>query len=446
MGNESKEFKLELERAKGTRDFPPEEMIVRQQVLDTLRTNFELFGFNPLETPIFERFDVLASKYAGGAEILKETFKMKDQGNRDLGLRYDLTVPTSRFVGMNPSLKMPFKRYQMGPVFRDGPIKLGRYREFWQCDVDTFGSKNMLADAECIMLAQSVFKKLNLDVVIEVSNRKVLDGILTYCEIPEEKRVEVITAIDKLKKINIKDVEKELQEKGIPSELIDRLFRVLKTTATNEEKIAKLKQLFPPGSACEGLKEMQDLLSSLDDQSNVVFELGLARGLAYYTGTVFEGFLRNPKEDDVKSSLCGGGRYDKMVGNFLQSNKEVPAVGLSFGIEPITEQMKINKQRSGDGRVQKSVAQVFIIPIQTVPFCLQVAGILRKDGINTEMDLMDRGITKNLNYANVLNIPFVLIAGTEEVQKNRLKLKNMKSGEEQMLTLAEVVAILKEKR
>ena len=177
-----------------------------------------------------------------------------------------------------------------------------------------------------------------------------------------------------------------------------------------------------------------------------MFELGLARGLAYYTGTVFEGFLRNPKEDDVKSSLCGGGRYDKMVGNFLQSNKEVPAVGLSFGIEPITEQMKINKQRSGDGRVQKSVAQVFIIPIQTVPFCLQVAGILRKDGINTEMDLMDRGITKNLNYANVLNIPFVLIAGTEEVQKNRLKLKNMKSGEEQMLTLAEVVAILKEKR
>src|SRR3989344_4151634 len=192
MGNESKEFKLELERAKGTRDFPPEEMIVRQQVLDTLRTSFELFGFNPLETPIFERFDVLASKYAGGAEILKESFKM------------------------------PFKRYQMGPVFRDGPIKLGRYREFWQCDVDTFGSKNMLADAECVMLAQSVFRKLNLDVVVEVSNRKVLDGILTYCEIPEEKRVEVITAIDKLKKINIKDVEKELQEKGIPSELINR--------------------------------------------------------------------------------------------------------------------------------------------------------------------------------------------------------------------------------
>src|SRR3990167_1186232 len=156
---------MELQLPKGTRDFSPEEKILRDKIVDTLKEVFELYGFAPLDTPILEKFDVLASKYAGGAEILKETFKLKDQGGRDLGLRYDLTVPLARFIGMNPNLKMPFKRYEMGQVFRDGPIKTGRQREFWQCDVDTVGTKNMIADAEFIKIAQRFFEAIGLNVI-----------------------------------------------------------------------------------------------------------------------------------------------------------------------------------------------------------------------------------------------------------------------------------------
>jgi len=191
---------MNLERAKGTKDYPPEEKIARQEVIDKLRAIFELYGFSPLETPIIERFDVLSAKYAGGAEILKETFKFKDQGDRELGLRYDLTVPLARFIGMNPNLKMPFKRYQMGQVFRDGPIKTGRQREFWQCDVDTVGTKNMIADAEFIKIAQRFFEAIGLNVIIEINNRKLLDGLLEDLKIPEDKKNDVIIAIDKLKK------------------------------------------------------------------------------------------------------------------------------------------------------------------------------------------------------------------------------------------------------
>ena len=213
--NEQQGDNVELQNPKGTKDFPPEEKIKRDILLLTLKRIFERFGFLPLETPIIDRLDVLSAKYAGGAEILKETFTLKDQGQRELGLRYDLTVPMSRFVGMNPTLKLPFKRYELGPVFRDGPIKKGRMRQFWQCDVDTVGTKNMLADAEFIQLTQAFFKEIGLKVRIEVNSRKILDGIMESLNIPEEKKFCVITAIDKLKKVQLRDIEAELAEAGI---------------------------------------------------------------------------------------------------------------------------------------------------------------------------------------------------------------------------------------
>ncbi|MBD3260030.1 histidine--tRNA ligase, partial [Candidatus Woesearchaeota archaeon] len=165
---------------RGTKDVPPEKKILKQEIVDKLKRIFELFGYSPLETPCIERFNVLASKYAGGEEILKETFNFKDQGGRELGLRYDLTVPFCRFVGMNKTLKMPFKRYQIGRVFRDGPIKAGRMREFWQCDVDVVGTRSMLADAECIAIAQAVFEELGLDVIVRFSTRKILNSLMRY--------------------------------------------------------------------------------------------------------------------------------------------------------------------------------------------------------------------------------------------------------------------------
>ena len=203
---------MDLQLPKGTRDFAPEEKIVRDKVVNTLKESFELYGFAPLETPVFEKFDVLSSKYTGGAEILKETFKLKDQGGRDLGLRYDLTVPLARYVAMNPNLKMPFKRYEIGRVFRDGPVSKDRIREFTQCDVDTIGSESMLADAEMLAIASEIFSKLNLKFIIRVNNRKILDAILENFNIQKEKRETVILSIDKLDKIGNEEVRKELKK------------------------------------------------------------------------------------------------------------------------------------------------------------------------------------------------------------------------------------------
>jgi len=206
-------MKMTLQLPKGTRDLRPEEAIVRNKIIITLREVFELYGYSPLETPVFERYDVLASKYAGGAEILKETFRFKDQGNRELGLRYDLTVPMCRFVGMNPNIKMPFKRYAIGEVFRDGPVEKARYRQFTQCDVDVVGIKGMTADAEIIALTQRAFKKLGFDVVIKVNNRKLLNDILSNSGVKKDKLDTVILTIDKLDKFGLEAVKKELKLK-----------------------------------------------------------------------------------------------------------------------------------------------------------------------------------------------------------------------------------------
>jgi len=283
----------DLMNARGTRDFGPEEKILRQELIDSLRDLFELNGFSPLETPLLERYDLLVSKYDVGAEILKETFKLKDQGGRDLCLRYDLTVPLARYMGMNRNIKMPFKRYAIGRVFRDGPIKLGRYREFWQCDCDIIGAKSMLADAQCVEMAQQFFDKLGFKIVIEVNNRKLLDGILDQLRVPRDKQVDMILAIDKLKKIGIDGVEKELQEKGMLTEQIDELLKILQTKGSNRDKLEALRKILDAPRALEGLQELEDMLDYLPDQSYVLFSISLARGFAYYTGNIFEVFLED---------------------------------------------------------------------------------------------------------------------------------------------------------
>ncbi|MDO8643167.1 MAG: histidine--tRNA ligase [Candidatus Woesearchaeota archaeon] len=435
--------KLELQRARGTRDFPPEEKIMRNELIATLVRLFEQFGFSPLETPILERYDVLASKYAGGAEILKETFTLKDQGERDLCLRYDLTVPFARFFGMNPTLKLPFKRYQIGPVFRDGPIKLGRYREFWQCDVDVVGTKNMLADAELVVLAQKFFHQINFDVTIEINNRKFLDGLLAFLGLTE-KNVDVLVAVDKLKKIGSADVKKELKQKGLSPTQVEQLFSLLTLPGKNSDKIAILREKITTPAAQEGLREIEELLAYVDrlgDEANVSFEPTLSRGLAYYTGPVFEVFLKDSSESDVKSSLAGGGRYDRMIGTFLGSG-EYPAVGISFGIEPIVEQLKIIRAAEKEP-MKKSVTQVFLIPIKTLNESLTILSTLRKEGINADIDIIGRGISKNLDYANALGIPYVLIIGAQELAQNKVKLKDMLSGTEELLGVHEVCTRLK---
>lgn len=421
---------MELSRAKGTRDFLPEEKILRQSTENALRIIFELYGFSPAETPLLERYDILSSKYAGGDEILKETFKLKDQGERELGLRYDLTVPLARVAAMNPTLKMPFRRYQIGTVFRDGPLKAGRYREFTQCDVDVLGASSVKQDAELINLAVDVFKVIGIKVVIKINNRKVLDALMETAQIPEEKRGGAILALDKMEKIGLEAVKKELQEKGIFAKPIEDICAWTSTKGTNEQKIKELKKILLNK---EGLQEIEEVLSYAPD---AVFECSLARGLSYYTGTIFEAFAI---ESAVTSSLAAGGRYDKIIGLFRGSaNQGIPAVGISFGLDIIMEVLKTQKKE-----IKKSVTQVFVLPIKTFSEAWKVTQELREAGINAEIDMLERNVSKNFDYANVMGIPYVLVLGPEEIKSKKIKVKDMQSGKEEATTLKEFIKKLK---
>ena len=425
---------MELQRAKGTRDFMPEEKILRNEIVSTLKAMFERYGFYPIETPILERFSTLSAKYAGGSEILKETFKLTDQGGRQLGLRYDLTVPLARFIAMNPTLKMPFKRYQIGRVFRDGPIKLGRYREFWQCDADIVGCKDLIADVEILQMVLDVFSALDLDVVIKLNSRKLLDEIFAYAKVPQEKRTDAILSIDKLEKFGWDYVEKELTELGLKEETIKTLKDIFSIKGENKEIIAKLKKLL--GSDSEGLKEVEEVLSYFEDEKRILFTPSLARGLAYYTGPIYEVFLQKSK---ITSAVAAGGRYDEMIGRFASANanREIPATGIAFGLDVIMDALKEKRKE-----LPKTKARVLIIPIGTKKESFKLARELRKAGINVDLAIINRGIKKQLEYANALNIPYVIFYGEEELKKGKIKLKNMQTGEETELTLKELIRFL----
>jgi len=422
---------MKLQLPKGTRDLKPEQMIIRNKIVNTLKDIFEVYGYSPLETPSFERFDILSSKYAGGAEILKETFKFKDQGKRDLGLRYDLTVPMCRFVGQNPNIKMPFKRYQIGEVFRDGPVESARYRQFTQFDVDIVGCKEMTADAEMISIANRIFKKLGFEFKIKINNRKLLNDILKYCKVSENKATDVILSIDKLEKFGLDVVKKELKEKKIDKKIIENIIKIINIKGTNKEKIKKLKDKIKNS---DGSKEIEQLLNYLKLLNiNVELDVSLARGLAYYTGTVIEVVLKNSK---IKSSVCGGGRYDKMIGDFLGKG-DYPAVGISYGLDRIYDAyLEKNKEE------KKTVTQVYIIPINTFDDSLRIAEELRREGVKVDIDLIGKGPSKNLKYADSLKIPYVLFIGEEELKQNKVKLKDMKTGKERLVTAQELIIFL----
>ena len=424
---------MELQLPKGTRDLKPEEAIVRGKIVLALKEVFELYGYSPLETPSFERLDILASKYAGGDEILKETFKFKDQGKRDLALRYDLTVPMCRFVGMNPNVKLPFKRYQIGEVFRDGPVEKARYRQFTQCDVDVVGIKGMAADSEIIALASRVFKKLGFEPIIKVNNRKLLNDLLIKVGVKKDKLETAILSIDKLEKFGLETVKKELKDKKIDGKTISNIIKIIDIKGSNNEKINNIRRII---NNSEGLKEIEELFSLLKVLNvNAEFDASLARGLAYYTGTVVEVFLKN---SPVKSAVCAGGRYDKMIGEFLGKGG-FPAVGISFGLDRIYDAY-VEKNNAG----QKTTANVYIAPIGAFNESLKIAEELRNEGITVDIDLAGRGPSKNLQYANSMRIPYVLLIGEEELKQGKAKLKDMNSGKEQLMTAEELVVFLQE--
>ena len=417
---------MKLEIAKGTREIEPKEKIVMNYIIEVIKRNFELYGFSPIETPILQRIDVLASKYAGGAEILKEIFKLNDQGERELALRYDLTVPLGIYIALNPNIKLPFKRYEIGKVFRDGPVSTERFREFWQCDADVVGSASMVTDAELMDLGLKTFRDLNLSVDIRVNNIKILKGIILSANISDDKISSTILIIEKLKKIGVDGVKKELKESGLNSIQIDSVLSALLIDGTNSEKLNKLKLILKDN---EGIKEMEKLI---DYVPQINFDASLARGLSYYTGTIFEVGLLNSK---IKTTICSGGRYDNMIGDFIDNNQKYPAVGISFGLDRIYQVVEFD---------QKATAKVYVIPINTLKESLSLARELRYNKINTSIDLMSRGISKNLDYANALGIPYVIFVGDNEIKEGKFKLKNMVSGNEEMLKIKDIINTLKD--
>ncbi len=426
---------LELRNLKGTKDYLPAEQQLRNRIRNTLEGVFTRYGCRPLETPILCHHEVLASKYAGGEEILKEVYHLKDQGNRELGLRYDLTIPFARVIGMNQNLRMPFKRYEIGRVYRDGPVKMGRLREFIQCDVDIAGVRSPVADAELMVMALDAFRELDLDVYISYNNRKLLSGVLTSLGIGEEQMNRVILSLDKLEKIGADGVQEELAGEGIAPSLIKNIFAVFQEGDTT----AYYERRFPHPLVKEGVAELNELesyLHALKVEDKVRFNPLLARGLEIYTGAVYEVFLTDSK---ITGSIASGGRYDHIIGAFLESDVEYPATGISFGLDVIFTAMEM----AGEG-LETAVADFFLIPIGTVAPCMQLAHLLRQAGLRVEMEMSERRLKRSLDYANKEKIPFVLILGEDELARQEINVRNMAGGEEKSLPLQGLADTLKE--
>lgn len=422
---------VELRNLKGTRDFMNSEQRVRNEIIQKLQQVFESYGYQPIETPIICKYDLLASKYAGGDEILKEVYKFKDQGQRDIGLRYDLTVPFARVVGMNPNIKMPFKRYEIGKVFRNGPVKPGRCREFIQCDVDMVGVKSMMAEAELMIMASDIYKMLGLEVYISFNNRKLLSGIIKTAGVDEETEGSVILSLDKLEKIGQEGVRKELNEKGLAEEEIAKLFLFLGM----EEKalLEKLRNNPPNALVEEGIKELEELVYYIEAsgiKEICRFSPCLARGLEIYTGTVFEIFLT---DGSISSSLSGGGRYDKIIGAFLDNGREYPAVGITFGLDVIYAALeaKVIKQDTPP-------VKVYIIPMGTEIESLKLTTRLRRKGISADLEMERKKLKKSLEYASKQGIPYVIVIGEDEMKSGKVRIKNMEKGTEAEVPLDEL--------
>ena len=421
--------KIELRNVKGTTDYSPKEQYIRNYISDTLKKVFEKYGFKPLQTPLLCYYDLLALKYDEENDILKEVYKVSDQGNRNLALRYDLTVPFAKYIAINQNTKLPFKRYEIGEVFRNGPVKLGRDREFIQCDVDTVGIEGQLVEAEFVALYVEAYKELGIDVIIKYNNRKFLSGIIIEAGILDELVTDTITVIDKFEKLTKEELEKEFLKIGVNKDQIEKLYQFLQMDAEELVNIKSENEILN-----EGIKELETLkkyVGELNLAEYVQFSPSLARGQEYYTGTVFEVY---DAKGDIKSSIGGGGRYDKMITDFINDGKQYPAVGISFGLNVIYEILKEREEFT-----QKALTDIFIIPMGTEIECLKIAETLRKADFKVEVEMKTRKMKKSLEYANEENIPYVFILGEDELKQNQVSVKDMKNKTQTTISLENLV-------
>jgi len=445
---------------KGTRDFGPEEVSKRNYIINIIKSVYELYGYQPLETPVMENLTTLMGKY--GEEGDKLLFKILNSGDylkdvdadiiqdknankllsqiSEKGLRYDLTVPFARYVVMNQNeLSFPFKRYQIQPVWRADKPQKGRYREFYQCDADVIGSNSILLDAELVMMIADVFGKLNLSVTIRLNNRKILDGLNEYIG-ETEKNAALITAIDKLDKIGIDSVAAELIERGFNTSQIDKIKSILNFNGDIESKINFLESIFTGEKGEKGILEIKSLFEKIAGIGNnsikINFDLTLARGLSYYTGTIYEVI-----SNDVKiGSILGGGRYDDLTGIFGLPN--MSGVGISFGLDRIYDVIS-ELNRFPDSALSNS--QVLFIPMDddAEKFAVESARLLRDENIRCEVypDLNAKS-GKKFKYADDKKIPYCAVIGSNEMAEQKVMLKTMSSGVQRLVNLPELIAEL----
>ncbi len=444
---------------KGTRDFGPVEMARRNYIFDTIRGVYAQYGFQQIETPAMENLSTLLGKY--GDEGDKLLFKILNSGEFmngvtdeqihqdssaklatrlcEKGLRYDLTVPFARYVVQHrEELTLPFRRYQIQPVWRADRPQKGRYREFYQCDADVVGSDSLLNEVELMQIVDTVFSKFGIRVCIKINNRKILTGIAEMIGYAD-KIVDITVAIDKLDKIGLENVNKELAEDGISDEAIQKLQPIISLSGTNAEKLATMRQVLAESeTGLKGIDEVEFVLQTLENlglKNELELDLTLARGLNYYTGCIFE-----VKALDVQiGSITGGGRYDNLTGIFGMPG--LSGVGISFGADRIYD--VLNQLELYPQEVTTATQLLFVNFGQAeAAYCLPILAQARQAGIRCEIFPDSAKMKKQMQYANAKHIPYVAIVGESEMQEGKLTLKNMETGEQQLLTPAELVAAI----
>ncbi len=420
---------------RGMRDFLPAQMIMRQRVVETIRGVFERHGFEPIETPVLEYFETLT----GNLDDEKLIYHFEDQGGREVGMRFDLTVPLARFVALHQNeLTFPFKRYHIAPVWRADRPQRGRFREFWQCDADIVGSSSMLADADVVSVMVEALEALNLgDFVVRINHRKILEAIAIFAGVASDEAGGVYRSIDKLDKIGVDGVVQELQESGVPGAAANAIVELVAYRGDSSEMLAHVSNTLgdTPGAA-PALDDLATLFSALSASgvttSRYKFDLSLARGMGYYTGPVYEA---HHNEVSI-GSLAGAGRYDGLVGRF--SRLDMPATGISLGIERIFEIM----QERGSQDTARSVSQVLVTVFdeQCVSESLAFAAELRSTGLRVETYLEPRrNMGRQFSYADAKGIPVAAILGPDEIERRMVALKDLRT-EEQFETLREDAA------
>ena len=447
---------------KGTRDFSTGDMLKREYIFETIKQVFRLYGYQPIETPAMENLTTLLGKYGEEgdkllfrilnsgdylSEVNDEELKGRDTGKLsskicEKGLRYDLTVPFARFVVQHrDELIFPFKRYQIQPVWRADRPQKGRYREFFQCDVDVIGSDSLLNEVELIQIIDEVFQRLNVNVKIKLNNRKILAGIAEYGGVPE-KITDITVALDKYEKIGWQNVKEELAGKGIRSSVIDEFEEIIKVIdKDNDGKISFLSSVLAGSAAgVEGIKEISillELLRKTDIKSEVIFDLTLARGLNYYTGAIIE-----VKSADVSiGSICGGGRYDNLAGVFGMEG--VSGVGVSFGADRIYD--VLHSLNLFESTVSSSTAVLVVnFGEAETDYALKILTLVRRMDVNAELYPDIVKLKKQISYADSKKIPFIILAGEEEIRSNSVMIKNMSTGIQVNLPLNELETFVKE--